>query len=222
LLLPSVMSIIIALLHNSQRIATPPIDGFFSIHWSRKFKKSIVVSSHMPSNLSDSSGHVYVRFTPWLHTVFFHVAPHYIFSWSSHTSRKISHNVASSLILALIAQVIMSHCLCRFHSLIIQKPLAKISPRFYNIRCLIHNSHHWQVFFFSLTISLKLFSRKRTPQEKHFFSLFFNKKNQHMIFFSLSRHFFSHKKNKIKGFNFFFNHFLFFFNAPNNMKNLIY
>jgi hypothetical protein len=145
----SFMPIIIELLHNSQRIATSLIDGFFSIHWSRKFKKSIVISSHMSSNLPDSSGHVYVRFTltPRLHTVFFYVAPHHIFSWSSHTSSKTSHNVASSLILALIAQVIMSHCSCRLHSPILRRPLAKTSPRFCNIRCLIHNSHHWQFFF---------------------------------------------------------------------------
>jgi hypothetical protein len=159
MLLSSVMPIIIALFHNSQRIATPSIDGFFSIHSARKPEKSVMVSSHMPSNLSDSSGHVYVRFTltSRLHTAFFHVAPHHIFSWSSHTSSKTSHNVASSLILSLITQAIMSHCSRRLHSPILRRPLAKTSLRFYKIRCLyIALIIDKFSFLFSLIISLKL------------------------------------------------------------------
>jgi hypothetical protein len=122
------------------------------------------------------------------------VAPHHIFSWSSHTSNKISHNVSSFLILALIAQAIMSHCSCRLHSLILRRPLAKTSPYFYNIRCLIHSSHIIEKKFllFSHTISLKLSSRKRTPHKKHFFFFLFffkQKKSPHDIF-SLSRYFF--------------------------------
>jgi hypothetical protein len=169
------LHIIIALLHNSQRIAMPSIDGFFSIHWARNLKtKSVVVASHMPSNLPDSSGYVYVRFTPTprLHTVFFHVAPYHIFSWSSHTFSKISHDVASSLILTLIAQAIMSHCSRRLHSPIFRRPLAKTSPRFCNIHCLIHNSHHWQVFlFFPYNISKTIFTKKNTTK-KTLFSFF--------------------------------------------------
>jgi hypothetical protein len=125
--------IIIVLLHNSQRITTPSIDGFFSIHWARKNKKTVVVSSHMSSNwltlqvmyMWDSYSHR--GSTP------------YFFMWLHATS---SHGLRTPPVKHIMKLLVLLswHSLHRLSWVIAH---AGFTHWFIcNIRCLIHSSHH--------------------------------------------------------------------------------